>query len=168
VAPGVAAIHRGRQLLDNPDPVTPLLTELTAALRDALTHRAGELADAQRAAVAELEAWPEWSQLDPAARETIVAEAQLAAAPPPDVSTDDRLLDALDAVPLSAWQDRISLVSGRRDQARQRAARMLEPESVTVEAPSATIKTPDDLVDYLDRVRSAVQPHLDARKTVII
>lgn len=168
VAPAVAAIHGGRQLLDDPDPVTPLLTEVATALRDEFTHRADELAEAQRAAVADLEAWPEWSQLDTAARETIVTEAHLAPTPAPDVSTDDRLLDALDAVPLSAWHDRISLVPGRRDKARRRAAKVLEPESVTVEAPSATIKSPDDLEAYLDRVRSVVQPHLDARKTVII
>ena len=98
VAPAVAAIRDGRQLLDEPDPIAPLLTELATALRAEVTQRAEQLADAQRAAVAELEAWPEWNKLDPADRDAIVAEAKLVAAPPPDVSTESKLLEALDAI----------------------------------------------------------------------
>jgi hypothetical protein len=69
---------------------------------------------------------------------------------------------------LSGWRDRISLVSSRRDQARQRAAKRLEPDSVTVALPPATIKSPNDLEAYIDEVKARVQPHLDAHETVII
>ena len=40
VAPAVAAIRDGRQLLDEPDPIAPLLTELATALRAEVTQRA--------------------------------------------------------------------------------------------------------------------------------
>lgn len=169
VAPAAVAIHDGRQLLDEPDPLAPVLSELAATLRAEVIDRAAKLGAAQREAVAELEEWDEWPKLDAADREAIVAEAKLLPADPPDVATGARLLEALDAIPLSAWQDRISLVPGRRDQARrQRAAKLLEPESVAVPVPSATIKTASDLEAYLDEVRARVQPHLDAEKTVII
>ena len=166
--PAVAAIRGGRQLLDDPDPTTPLLGELTGALREELSRRVAELTAAQHAAIAELEGWDDWSKLDAADQNTIVADAKLVAVDPPDISTDERLLDTLDAVPLSAWQDQISLVAGRRDQARKRAAKLLVPGSVTVTLPSATIKPIDGLETYLDQVRAQVQPHLDAGKTVII
>jgi len=78
------------------------------------------------------------------------------------------LLEALDAVPLSGWQDQISLVPSRREQARQRAAKQLEPESITVAPPSATLKTPDELDAYLGSLREQVLPHLKANKTVVI
>ncbi len=168
VAPAVAAIRDGRQLLDGPDPITPLLQELAAALRAEVLQRAAQLDQAQGDAVTELEAWDQWSKLDAADRTAIVAGAKLAPTDPPVVGTDAKLLEALDATPLAAWHDRISLVASRRDQARQRAARQLEPQSVPVPAPSATIRTPDDLDAYLDEVRLRVQPHLDAGKTVII
>jgi hypothetical protein len=168
VAPDVTAVRDGRQLLDDPDPIAPVLNELTGALRKEVVQRAEQLATAQRAAVAALEAWEEWTKLGATERETIVADAHLLAAPSPDVATDAKLLEALDATPLSAWQDRISLVPSRRDQARQRAAKHLEPESVTVTAPSAIIKTDKDLDDYVDELRGRVRPHLDADKTVII
>lgn len=168
VAPAVAAIRDGRQLLNDPDPTVPLLAELAGALREQVARHAAELAAAQRAAVAELEGWGEWPKLDPADRDTIIIDAKLAAAEPPDLSTDEQLLNALDAVPVSAWQDRISIVPGRRDQARKRAAKLLAPESVTVTLPSATIKTVTELETYFDQVRAQVRPYLDADKTVII
>ena len=168
VAPASAAIRDGRQLLDDPDPLAPLLAELTKALRDEATHRAKELATAQHEAVAELEGWEDWHKLDAADRHAIVADAKLVADEPPDVSSEAKLLEALDATPLTAWTDRLSLVASRRDQARQRAAKQLEPASVAVAVPSATIKDSDDLDDYVAELRARVQPHLDAKKTVII
>jgi hypothetical protein len=168
VMPAIVAIRDGRQLLDDPDPIAPLLTELVAALRDEVARLAEDLADAQVAAVAELEAWPDWQKLDTADRDAIVADAKLLAAPLPDVSTEAKLLEALDATPLSAWRDRISLVAGRRDQARQRAAKKLEPESVEVRPPSATFKPGDDPSPYFDELKAQVQSHLDAGSTVII
>jgi hypothetical protein len=168
VEPAITAIHEGRQLLDDPDPVAPLVGKLASALREVITRHAEELADAQQHAVAGLETWGDWSKLAPADREVILREAQLVPAVPPEVGSDGKLLEALDATPLSAWSDRISLVPGRRDQARQRAAVQLEPESVTITPPSATIKNEQDLDDYVDELRARVQPHLVAEKTVII
>jgi len=168
VTPAVDAVREGRQLLDDPDPVPPLLDELRTALRAELVQRADQHAAAQRAAVAELEAWGEWSKLNPGDRDAIIADAQLVAGELPDVSTDAALLDALDTTQLSAWTDRIGLVPSRRDQARQRAAKQLEPESVAVSAPRATLRSTDDLTHHLDELRARVQPHLDAGKTVIL
>jgi hypothetical protein len=118
--------------------------------------------------VAELESLPEWSQLDPADSEAIIAEAKLVPVPPPDVNTGSKLLDSLDAIPLSSWIDRISLVGSRRDQARQRAAKKLEPRSVEVKPPPATFKPGNDPAPYFDQLRALVQSHLDAGTTVII
>ena len=136
VAPAVAAIRDGRQLLDEPDPIAPLLTELTGALR-AEVDAAGRAA--RRRPAARLSPSSKHGTSGPSS--TPPTETPSSPTPssspatPPDVSTDAKLLEALDATPLSAWHDRISLVPSRRDQARQRAAKKLEPESVTVTAP---------------------------------
>lgn len=166
--PAVTAIRDGRQLLDEPDPIAPLLQQLTSALRTEIKQRAQQLADAQRSAVDGLETWAEWTKLDPSDRDTLIAEAKLMPAPLPEVSTDTKLLEVLDATPLSAWQDRISLVASRHEQVRQLALVKLQPESVRVTIPPVTITGEDDLDAYLDDVRSRVQPHLDAGKTVIL
>ena len=168
VDPVASAIRDGRQLLDDPDPIMPLLDDLTDALRGELKQRVEQLADAQQAAVEQLEAWDGWSKLDARARASIIEGAKLTTLSAPDISTDAKLLEALDAVPLSGWQDQISLVTSRRDQARRRAAKQLEPESVSVAPPSATLKTPDELDAYLAGLRAEVLPHLEANKTVVI
>jgi hypothetical protein len=168
VEPAISAIRTGRQLLDEPDPVAPLLKQVATALRSEVVQLTECLSAARRSAIEELEAWPEWAKLDTADRETILAGAKLAPVPPPDVTSDAGLLDALDQTSLRAWQDRISLVAHQRDQARQRAAKQLEPESVTVSAPSATIKSDEDLNRYVDELRARIEPHLAEHKTVII
>ena len=168
IEPALLAIEAGRQLLEEPDPVAPLLKTITAALRTAVLQSATDLASAQTAALAELQAWPEWTQLDVADRDAILTEAKLVPVPPPDVSSDENLLVALDRLSLSGWEDRISLVAHQREQARQGAAKKLEPESVSISAPSATIRTGEDLDRYVDQLRARVQPHLADGKTVII
>jgi hypothetical protein len=168
VAPAVTAIRDGRQLLDDPDPTAPLLTELTGALRHEVTRRAAELAAAQSAALTDLQAWHEWSQLGAGDRDAIIAETKLASTAPPDVATDEKLLSVLDATPLSSWDDRIGVVPSHRDQARLRAAKLVMPESVTMTLPSATIGATAELDLYLEQVRAQVQLHLDSGKTVII
>lgn len=168
VEPATQAIRDGRQLLDEPDPVKPLLDELTDALRAEVKQRIDQLSTAQKAAVEELEGWDEWRKLDPSDRESILEDAKLVSAAPPDISTDAKLLEALDAIPLSGWEDRISLVPSRRDQVRQRAAKHVEPESVSVTPPSATLKSPPELEAYLAGLREQVLPYLEDDKTVII
>jgi hypothetical protein len=163
-----AAIHEGRQLLDDPDPLRPLLDELTGALRKELKQLIQQHADAQRAAVGELESWGEWGKLAPGDAQGIIADTQLAVSTAPRIGSDAELLQALDTLPLSGWRDRIGLVPSRRDQARQRAAKLLEPASVTVTPSPATLKTPDDLEAYLVALRARVLPYLKDKKTVII
>jgi hypothetical protein len=168
IEPAAAAIRDGRQLLDELDPIRPLLDELTDSLRTELKERIDEHASAQQDAVDELEGWDGWGELDPIDRESIVRDARLVTGPPPDLSTDAKLLEALDVISLRGWQDRISLVPSRRDQARQRAAKQLEPESVSITPPSATLKSQPELEAYLDGLREQVLPYIKADKTVII
>ncbi len=129
---------------------------------------AAELEAVQDAAVAELQGWEDWAKVTPEDQQSIIDEANLSPRGAPDVSTTAKLLVALDDSSLRSWHDRISLVPGRRDQARLRAAKALEPDSVSITPPSATIKSEADLEAYLDELRKRVQSHLDGHKTVII
>ena len=168
VASASAAILDGRQLLEHPDPMQPLLDALGGALRKELKQRTEQLASEQQAAVRELEDWEEWGRLDPRDARTILEEAQLISAPSPAIANHAELLEALDALSLSGWLDRIDFVSSRREQARRRAAKLLEPESVSVVPLRATLKTREDLEAYLSALREQVLPYLKDEKTVII
>ncbi|GFM17528.1 MULTISPECIES: BREX system P-loop protein BrxC [Mycobacteriaceae] len=168
LAPALEAVRESRQLLDDPDPVTPIRSVIEDALRAELQSKATRLAEVQRAAVAELESWASWGELNPADQATIIEGTDLNEIKTPDVSSSDKLLQVLDDLPLKSWNDRIAFVPGRRDQARFQAAKLIEPESISVQLPSATIRSAPDLETYLDDVRKRVKPHIDANKTVII
>ncbi|OBG23488.1 hypothetical protein A5765_18805 [Mycolicibacterium celeriflavum] len=168
VAPAVDAVEAGRQLLDDPDPVIPLIAKVTSALRTELERLAADLGAARQSAVAELEAWDGWVELSPADRASIIKDSGLNSVDVPKPASNDELLRLLDETPLRSWNDLISLVPRRRDQARLRAAKQLEPESISVTPPSATIRTTAELEAYVDEVRNRIRPHLDANKTVII
>lgn len=162
------AIETGRQLLDEPDPLEPLIDDLSDSLRDEVKNRAQALVEAHERAIDALEENDLWSQLEPHTRERILAEVDLGTAAVPDVSTDDKLLRVLDETSLRSWDERLNFVGARVEQALQRAARELEPESVPVSISTTTIETQEDLDAYLDEVRSKVVPHLEAGKIVVI
>ncbi|HKO37391.1 MAG TPA: BREX system P-loop protein BrxC [Solirubrobacterales bacterium] len=168
LGPAIAAVLEGRLLLADPDPIAPLLAELVTALREAVVDRAQRLAEAQREAVGELERWDGWAKLEEADRRAIVEQAKLVAAEPPRAGNERDLLELLDADPLRAWGERIDLVASRREQARQRAAKKLEPESVAVPVPHRVVKSRQDLDDYVEELRAKVEPHLDRNQTVIL
>ena len=97
------------------------------------------------------------AKLDRDDREAILAEAKLVVVESSRYLHRRQAARGLDATPLSAWQDRISLVLAGVSKP-DNAAKKLEPESVTVAAPSATIKTADDLQTYLDELRATRSP----------
>lgn len=167
-APAVQAIRDGRQLLDDPDPVPPLIDRLEDVLRSEVGDHAERYAQAQQKAVAELQSSAAWAELEAADCDAILSDAQLVPVAPPDVSSDTALLNALDGTGLGTWEERIELVPGRLNLARQRAAKLLEPESVSVHLPPATLRSADDLARYVDDLRVLVQPHLDAGRTVVL
>ena len=59
----------------------------------------------------------------------------------PALSTDDDLLASLDATPVGSWIERRQAISPKVAEARELAAKKLEPKSVTVKPKSATLKT---------------------------
>jgi hypothetical protein len=164
----VQGIRDGRQLLDDPDPVPPLIDRIETVLRSEVADRAKRYAEAQRRAVIELESSAAWAELESPDRDSILSSAQLVPIAPPDLTSDTALLTALDGTGLDTWEERIELVSSRLNLARQRAAQLLEPESVPVPLPPATLRSADDLASYVDALRALVQPHLDAGRTVVL
>lgn len=162
------AIRSGRLLLDEPDPVQPLIDTLSESLRGGVRERATRLADAHERAITDLGGDPLWQRLAPGDRDAILGRVGLVSVEVPDVSSDAKLLRALDETPLATWDERSRFVGARAEQARQAAAKQLEPRSVPVRAPSATIRTREDLDAYFEQVRALVAPHLDNGETVLL
>ncbi len=161
------AIRTGRLLLRTPDPVTPLIKELSEALRAAFAEAATAAQNDQAKAMADIDASPEWQKLEPATRESILGSAGLSAIEHPSIGSDQELLTALDATSLSAWRERRQAIPAKVGAIRQAAAKKLEPKSVAVTVPAATLRTVSDVDAYLADLREHLLRHIPGETVVI-
>jgi hypothetical protein len=168
IKPQRDAVKTNRILMDSPDPVAPLIKELSEALRSAVLDAAKSTKGDHDKALTDIEASAEWKQLDPADRAPILTAAGLTEPTVPAVGSDDELLKALDSTPLSAWAERRQAIPAKVAAARQAAAKKLEPKSVTVIAPAATLRTEAEVDTYLSDLRQRLLQHIANGETIII
>jgi len=119
------AVAVQRSLLDDTDHVRPLLSALSAALRERLTASHAVLTEAIRRADTALAADATWARLDPASQAATCREVGLVTPPALQIGTDEALRQALDARPLSAWRDNLDAVPQRIARALEQAAARL-------------------------------------------
>ncbi len=166
--PQLAAIESQRSLLSDPDPLAPLTARLLDALRAALQEAAQRYGDAHRQALSELEQAAEWERLDAEQRRQILAAQNLDQRPTVRTGSDEELLATLEATPLMTWETRLAALPERVARAREAAARLLEPRAVPLTLPKRTLKSREELEQYLDEVRALIQARLDEGNPVIV
>jgi len=165
----IQAILSNRTLLENPDPVKPLVDTLYDELRKALQDAHKAYKEAFKEETSALTKSATWKKLNEnQQQETLFKfglDAQVAA---PKVSAPEELLGSLNAASLEAWSHRTSALGKLFEDARMQAAKSLEPEAVRIKVPAATIKTTEELTAYLEKLRKEVQKHLDDDHPVIL
>ena len=163
------ALRAGRGLLNEPDPLHPLLDQLTQALREALAQAQARFAALLESSRQTLEASPAWQQIEAVQRQAILKQCGIAeAAPAILVGSAGELLATLEARPLAAWENMLSALPGRFEQARLQAARLLEPQAVRIQVRPATLKTAAEVDAYLAELRSELMAQIDQGKPVIL
>ncbi len=168
VAPQVDAIKDSRTLLDDPDPVSPLLTKVTAALRTELQKARERLNESQEREIKALETSQEWQSLTEANRQRILNQNGLGSIVQLTIGTDEELLATLDSTPLAAWEDKIAASPGRVKKVHEETARSLLPEVVRIPIPQAMLKSAEEADTYLAALRSQIIKHIEAGKPVMI
>ena len=86
----------------------------------------------------------------------------------PRLDSPAAILDALDRTSLSEWDDRTAALPERFTQALQEAARKLQPQAVRVRPPGASLKTEEDVDEYLKALRAKIVGHIDRGRPVIL
>ncbi len=168
VAPQVTAIKDSRTLLDDPDPVSPLLNKVTAALRAELQVARKRLIEAQEREIKALDASQEWQSLAEAERQRILNQNALGPVPQLNIGTDEELLTTLDATTLTAWEDKIAAPLGRVKRVREETAKLQLPEAVRVLIPQATLKSVTEVDTYLAALRTEIMKYIEAGNPVMI
>lgn len=158
----VTAIEEGRQLLDDPDPVPPLLANITQLLRAELNRLKEEWEQKWNEGEGSLAGNEYWEGLDPEERHRIRSEHQLTGGSIPeiDVRSSEGMLQTLNAISLHGLRDRIAAMPGRFAAVLVGAARMREPEVREVALPTRTLRTEEELTDWLQEVESSLREAL--------
>jgi hypothetical protein len=154
------AVTQQRGLLQDPDPVAPLLKDVAKALRDALVARKKEFDQVHSDETARLSADATWQKLSDEQRAQLRAEHRLDEKPTLAVGTDEEVLKSAEATSLGGWTTRTHALPGRFAAAREAAARLLEPKAIRVSLPGATVHDEAELDAWLADVRQRVAEQL--------
>lgn len=154
----VTHLEQQRQLLEEPDPVTPLVASLTQLLRDELNRLHTDYQTRHKNGMARLDADTNWQQLEPEQRNSLLSAQKLTLtdAPKVQVANTDEVLATVDRLSLGSFADRVAAIDSRFDAVLVAAAELMEPKAQFVKLPSRTIKTDEDIEAWL----------LDAKQTI--
>jgi len=155
-------IEQQRQLLDEPDPVAPLIASATQLLRDQLRKLDKEYGATHDRGMKRLSEDENWKQLEPEQRHQLLSEQRLTNADRPEIEVQNaqQVLDSLNRYELSAFSDRVAAMSGRFAQVAARAAELCEPEIQFVELPQRTLKTNEDIDAWAEEAKSNLKAAL--------
>ena len=165
----VQAIEDQRQLLVDPDPMKPLVSSFTQMLRDELNRLVEAYKRQHEAGMAKLKADENWQKLQPDQRNRLLAEQKLTNndMPAVNVGSSAAVLQTLQTLTLSAFDDRVKSLASRFAEVQTQAAEMMEPTAKTIHLPGRTLKSEADLEAWLEETRKDITAAL-AQGPVII
>jgi hypothetical protein len=168
VGPQIEAIISGRHLLFEPDPLLPLINNLTTVLRATIVAYHQRIVEEQDRQVKTLDTWTEWQRMTEQDRLRILSQYGLTAVPALQIGTDEELLATLDANPISSWEDKIAVPQARIVKVREATMQLLTPQAVRVFPPQATLTSTDQVDAYLTQLRATMMQHIEAGNPVVI
>ena len=152
-------IEEQRQLLDDPDPVTPLVNNVSQLLRNELNRLHESLEQEWSKGDTSLDNDPNWAKLEPEDRYALRTKQHLIEASKPEIQVQDAqaILQTLDKVNISSLRDRITALPARFANVRQEAARQCEPKAQFIHVPGRTLKTEADIQAWLEEVQKVLR-----------
>ncbi len=158
----VETIEQQRQLLTDPDPVAPLITSLTQALRDALNRLDQDYQKRHEQGMARLADDSNWQQLEPEQRNQLLADQRLTLADQPKVAVQStqEVLNTLDQCALAMFADRVAALPSRFDNVAVAAAELCEPEIQFIHVPRRTLKSDADIDAWAEEVKQQLKAAL--------
>jgi hypothetical protein len=167
----VDAVRQNRSLINEPDPVKPIADALSQALRERLLQLHDDLEKERSARVGELVQMPEWQRISDDAKDDVLRQVELLPLTRPDVANDEKLLAALRLTPLTTLAATRDAIPERMIRARNQIIELLSPNAVVpVKLPSRTIKTAEDVEQYIQLIRQTLLARLghDGKTTLIV
>jgi hypothetical protein len=161
----VKTIEHNRQLLENPDLVSPLVAGLTQMLREQLNQLKAKYESCHQQGMEKLNADINWTRLEPEQKNDLLAQQYLTSAHAPEIKVADtqEILATLEIITLSALADRVAAMPSRFNEVLVAAAEMMEPEARFISLsslPSRTLKTSGDIDQWVSDARKTIEAAL--------
>ncbi len=164
----IAAIQADRTLIVEPNPVAPLVTEITDILRSALQEAYSSYKESYESEISKLEKMAAWQSIKEEDRKTILTDCNLQSILQIQVSSVDEIINTLDSAPLNIWESNLAALPTRIAWAHQQAVQLLEPKAVRVQVKSVTLKSPAEVEAYLKDLRAEIMKHISSGNPVVI
>ena len=161
VQPQIQAVAANRSLLATTDPVPDLAGKLADALRAALADAEDRHARTYDEEWQRLSSAESWRTIGPEARAGILGRLRIKKASKGATGTEQEVLESLERISLDGWRTRTAALPRLFADARAEADRLVEPTVRHVKLTSSTLRSPDDVKDWveaterelLDRIR---------------
>lgn len=164
----LAAFLQSRDLLAAEDGVSPIVADLTSALRDAVNEAAHRLEAAQASALERLESVEAWAALDDEQRAELLASAGLDLEPAADLHDTSAVLRAVQRRPLSAWAYAVDAIDARARKALDEAVRRTAPQAVTVGLPGRTLRSAEEIEAYVAELQTMITDAFNGADAVVV
>lgn len=162
------AIRQDRLLLEDPDPIAPLLQKLTSLLKAKLKEAKSGYLTIYEERMKALQADDYFGQLTPEQKHGILKRHQLLVKPEL-IDHDPRgLANSLSKVSLEAWQTKMDALPSQFDNAVSDAVKLLEPKAQDFSLPRKTLTTADEIDTYVETLRTQLKDMLENAKSIIL
>lgn len=159
-------IKLARTLLDDPDPVKPILQSIKEKLHQAIKVASDLHAQTYQTELNKLQSHDAWQKLDNPSQESLIASHSLGAPNKPN-DDDSNLLNSLNNLPLKARNTETLALATKFNQLHDKAIEIITPKATTVPIPSATITNDAELEAWLSKVKKLVEGPLKNGPVII-
>ena len=165
--PQLEAISANRSLLADSDPVPDLTRMLVDALRTALVEAETGFSTTYDEELEQLESAESWREIDQAERDRILEDLRIAKVSKGATGTEQEVLESLGRISLDDWRTRTAALPQLFADARIRADKLVEPETHHVKLRSTTLRTPEDVKDWLDETERELLKQVEQGPVVV-
>ena len=160
-------VRTNRLLLDTSDHVSGLVKKCAELLRASVTTAHATLRSTHDEQMSLLTKSDVWTKLTADQQSSVLSSNGITDVATIKVGTDDELLRTLDSTPLSSWADKSAAIPGRFSAAIAQAGKLLEPKLQQVRLTSGTLKTPEDVKQWLSEKEKIIVEKLKSGPVIV-
>ena len=143
------AVDTNRGLLNDPDPVAPIVTTIANTLRSRLSNSHELHASEVMKALNALASDASWQKLKPEQQKAILATHKIVSPSKPGISTDAELLDSLSECKIDARENLATVVRAGISAALTDAAKILKPAARSIKFAPATLENESQVESWI-------------------